>query len=170
MASRLACRILMRSISSTLASATDQASALARISIASASRRFAESFFESFSPSIGFGDRGSPPQQPPARPAARDRPHRHRIPSPSGKQGAASLLHRSAGKAIKDRLRRLLGRILLELQVNSPKHLADEAQVSLSPRKFSRACARFSGVASSWMNSGTTNFPARIFGNPTYGR
>ena len=37
----------MRSISSTLASATAQASALARISTASSARRFGESFFES---------------------------------------------------------------------------------------------------------------------------
>ena len=31
------------------------------------------------------------------------------------------------------------------------------------------ACARFSAVASPCRNSGTTNFPARTFGNPTHG-
>ena len=52
-ASRVACRMLMASISSTVASAIAQASAFSRISMASRSRRAAESFFESARPTIG---------------------------------------------------------------------------------------------------------------------
>ena len=54
MANKLACRILISSISSTLLLAIAQAKALALISIAKASRFFSDSFLESARPVIGF--------------------------------------------------------------------------------------------------------------------
>ena len=50
----VALRILISSISSTVAKATDQAMAFLLISIDNATLRFSDSFFESASPTIGF--------------------------------------------------------------------------------------------------------------------
>jgi hypothetical protein len=74
MASMVACRMLRRSISSTLASATAQASARSRISGARRSRAASLSFLESARPSIGragIEDHRSRDHRPAQRPAPR---------------------------------------------------------------------------------------------------
>ncbi len=72
------CRMLRRSISSTVASAMHQASAFSRITTASASRRFSLSFLESAGRRWAGPGRGSPLPPPPARRGGRGRLRRHR--------------------------------------------------------------------------------------------
>ena len=92
-ASSVACRMLRRSISSTLASRDAAAQRLGADLVVRGARASPRlSSFESFRPRIGCARRGSPPRPPPARPAARGRPRRRRPPGPATSPAQAELL------------------------------------------------------------------------------